>query len=361
MNKDLKRLYNRARLLSGILAIKAFKKKKFPFYSNLVINSTCNLKCSYCFGNYHKRPKRELSYADFTTLVKELQKHGTKYILMQGGEPFLHKDLGRFIKYLYDMDIITAIVTNGNFPEKIKDIPELDLMDNICFSLDGAREGNDKIRGSGSFDKVIQSIDEIKKNYSVPIRINSTIHRFVCDDIDFMADMMKSKKIEWGINFLFSGKEQIDGESIALNREQMINYIYKLLQYKEKGYPIFTTTKILKYTIEWISRIDNVFLSKEELQDKNFLKPIECQYGNYEIAIDEDYNIYPCQGLQNIFNAKKISEVGFDEAFKHLENKPCYSCYIPSMINTSAMINWDMSVIFETIFGTFKNRIFPIK
>ncbi|MBP7653758.1 radical SAM protein [Candidatus Dependentiae bacterium] len=361
MSSNLKRFYDRGRLLCGMLSIKAFRKKKYPFYVNLVINSSCNLNCSYCFGKYAHRPPRNITFDDFKELTDLLIKKGIKYILIQGGEPLLHPELGKMIKYLYDKKIITALVTNGSLPEKIRKIPELDLMDNICFSLDGNREGNDRVRGKGSFDKVLESIAEVKKNYTVPVRINSTIHKFVHTDIDFMAKFMKEKKIEWGINFLFSGKEKAEGESLVLTREQMIDYLKKLLEYKKAGYPIFTTSKIIKYTMRWVSRNDEIFSTLERLKKINFQKPIECQYGNYEIAIDEDYKIYPCQGLQNIFPAKSIKDCGFDEAFKNLENKPCYSCYIPSMINTSAMINWDLSVIFETIWETFRNRFLTKK
>ncbi|MDD3012880.1 MAG: radical SAM protein [Candidatus Gastranaerophilales bacterium] len=353
---EFTRLWNRARTLFYILSIKAFNKKPYPFYVNLVINSRCNLNCAYCFGHYSQRQTPDWKLEDLKKLIDNLYKKGTRYILVQGGEPLLHNDLGEIFKYIYEKGIVTAIVTNGQFPERIKKIPEISLLDNICFSLDGGKEGNDIVRGKGCFDKVMESIEAVKEFHKVPIRINSTISKYVVNDIDFMAEFVKKNKIEWGINYLFKGNEVLGEEDLAPTADEIIEYQRKILEYKRKGYPIFTTTKILNYVLNWPVDYRQKYLNYDESSKKLGNKAIKCQYGFYEIVIDEDGLVYPCQGMQGCFDAKNIHEVGFDEAFKHLETKPCYTCYLPSLINTSAMINWDFNVIGETVFETFKNR-----
>ena len=247
-------------------------------------------------------------------------------------------------------------MTNGTLPRKLKEIPELVWLDNICFSLDGNREGNDKVRGQGTFDKVMESIKVVKENFDTPIRINSTIHKYVVNDCDFMAEFVKKNNIEWGISYLFRGDEKLGKENLALNDKEINNYQKKVIEYKRKGYPIFTATKILKYTHNWPFGYGTIYVDKERAKKELGSKCIECQYGNYEIVIDEDGKVYPCQGMQGDFDAKNIHEVGFDEAFQHLATKPCYTCYIIPLINTSAMINWDMNVILDTIYHTFRNR-----
>lgn len=339
-----------------MLSIKAFNKKPYPFYVNLVINSRCNLKCAYCFGKYSGRRSPDWSLVDLKILIDELYLKGARYILVQGGEPLLHPDLGKIFKYIDKKGIVTAIVTNGWYSEKLGNIPELALLDNICFSLDGDRDGNDIVRGKGSFDKVMESIKVIKENFDVPIRINSTITKYVVNDADFMAEFVKSKGIEWGVCYLFKGDEKLGEEDMAPTNEEVMKYQEKVLDYKKKGYPIFTTSKILRYVSDWPLDYKKKFMNKEESDKKLGKDSIECQYGNYEIVIDEDGRVYPCQGMQGVFEAKNLKEVGFEEAFGHLATKPCYTCYLPSMINTSAMINWDFNVIFETVWETFRNR-----
>lgn len=354
---ELKRYWNRVRTLSGMLAIKAFRKPRFPFYVNLVINSRCNLKCAYCFGRYSSRRTPDWKLEDLKKLIDDLRTRGTRYILIQGGEPLLHKDLGEIFRYIDSKGIVTALVTNGQFPERLKEIQEIPLLDNVCFSLDGAAEGNDKIRGKGTFAKVMESIRVVQEVHRTPVRINTTVTKYTVHDVDFMAEMVREKKLEWGINFLFKGDETLEGEDLAPEDADVIAYQKKFMDYIRRGYPIFSTTKILRYTLDWPVPYTRKFLGKEEALKRLGKRCIECQYGNYEIVIDEDGRLYPCQGMQGQFDGKNLHEVGFDAAFKHLEKKPCYTCYLVSMINTSAMINWDFDVIGETVRGTLRSRL----
>ena len=357
MKSNLKfyRFKNRAKTLYHILKIKVLKKRPYPFYVNLVINSQCNLRCAYCFGKYSSREQRYWPFQKLKILIDELYKKGTRYILVQGGEPLLHPEIRQILQYLIKKKIVCAIVSNGTLPEKIKEIKEIAYLDNICFSLDGNKYGNDLIRGKGVFDKVVSSIEEVRKYYDTPIRINSTIHKYVINDCEFMAEFTKKNKIEWGVSYLFTGKEKFQGESLAPREEEIIQYQKKLIEYKKKGYPIFTALKILEYTLNWPYGYQKIFISKKEAKEKMGKRAIECQYGRYEIIIDEDGSVYPCNGLQGIFKAKNIYRDGLEEALDNLKNKPCYTCYLMPMINTSAMINWDFNVIFDTIFHTFRN------
>lgn len=354
---EARRLWNRARILCYMLGIKALRKDPYPFYVNLVINSQCNLRCAYCFGRYSNRKGRGWALNDLEALIDELYRRGTRYILIQGGEPLLYPHLGKTFEYIHKKGIVTAIVTNGCFPERLKEIPQLGLLDNICFSLDGNRKGNDIVRGKGSFDKVMESIRAVKGLYDTPVRVNSTITKYVVGDVDFMAEFVKDNLIEWGICYLFKGDEKIGEEDLAPDDEEVIKYQLKVLDYKKRGYPIFTASRILRYVLDWPLGYRQKYMGIEESSQRLGKRAIECQYGRYEIVIDEDGKVYPCQGMQGIFDAKDLRQTGFEEAFRHLKTKPCYTCYLPSLINTSAMINWDLDVIFETVWETFRNRL----
>jgi MoaA/NifB/PqqE/SkfB family radical SAM enzyme len=340
-----------------MLAIKAMGKPRYPFYVNLVINSRCNLKCSYCFGRYSSRKRPDWAWEDLKILIDDLHRRGTRYILVQGGEPLLHQDLGKILRYSVEKGIVTALVTNGTLPDRIREIPEIALMDNICFSLDGNREGNDIVRGKGTFDKVMESIRVVKEVHRAPVRINSTISRYTIGDLDFFAEMVRNLRLEWGINFLFKGDEKLGEESMAPADEEVREFGRRFIEYIQKGYPIFTTSKVVRYVLGWPVPYAKKFLNREDAGKLLGKKAIECQYGNYELVIDEDGRVYPCQGMQGVFDAKNLKEVGFDAAFDHLKTKPCYTCYLTSLINTSAMINWDLGVIGETVFGTFRSRL----
>lgn len=347
---------NKAKTMYHMLSIKALRKKPYPFYVNLVINSQCNLRCAYCFGAYSNRPQTYWDMKKLKKTIDQLYEKGTRYILVQGGEPLLHPDIRGILKYLKKKKIVAAIVTNGSMPDLLKKIPEIEDLDNICFSLDGNREGNDKVRGKGTFDKVLKSIEAIKKNYSTPIRINSAIHKYVIDDCDFMAEFTKENDIGWGMSYLFKGDEKLEQEDLSASDKEIRKYQKKIIDYKKKGYNIFTSLKVLEYSLNWPFGYKEIYVDEKKAKEKMGKKCIECQYGKYEIIIDEDGKIYPCNAMQGEFKAKSINDVGFDEAFENLKNKPCHTCYIAPMINTSAIINWDMNVITDTVLHNLKKR-----
>ncbi len=357
--RETARLWDRGRILAAMLAIRAFRRPRYPFYVNLVINSRCTNRCAYCFGRYAERQRPDLPYEKFLALAELLAARGTRYVLIQGGEPLLHPDLGRMLGHLAGRRIVTALASNGQLPERIGEIPELDLMDNLCFSLDGMAEGNDRVRGTGTFARVLRSIGEVRRRYGVPVRINSTVHRHVAGDVHEMARLVRDQRLEWGCSFLFRGNEEQEGEPLGMSTEEIRAYLAELLAYKKRGYPIFTTSRVLRYAAAWPVPYDRVFLSAAEAAALPGFRPIHCQYGQYELVIDEDGALYPCQGMQGVFAAKNWERDGFDSAFTHLATKQCDTCYILPLMNTSAMINWDWRVIGETVWETLRNRFRP--
>ena len=111
--------------------------------------------------------------------------------------------------------------------------------------------------------------------------------------------------------------------------------------------------------VECLERLRD--LIDEKPKHFTFQRSIPQGVSSEMIVIDEDGRVYPCQGMQGVFDAKNLKEVGFKEAFDNLKKKPCYTCYLVSMINTSAMINWDLGVIGETIRGTLRSRLWKNK
>lgn len=354
---ELRRLCDRALTLARMLAIRPLRRRPYPFYVNLVINSRCSLRCSYCFGRYGERGHADMPLASFTALVDGLHRRGTRFVVVQGGEPLLHPDLGAMLVHLHRRGIVSGISTNGQHPELLARIPELQLLDNICFSLDGAPAGNDRVRGAGCFARVSESIDAVRRLYPrLPVRINTTLHRHVMDDAPFLAEFTRARGIEWGVAFLFLGTESLAGEPLAPGPEQLRAYLELLLDYKRRGYPIFTSSRAIRYALTWPEYAVR-HLDAAGARARLSVPPIRCQYGRYEIVIDEDGRVLPCNALQEGFAAGTLARDGFDAAFARLAAKPCYTCPALPLINTSAMLNWDWRVIVETVAGHLRHRL----
>ncbi|MBO7150808.1 MAG: radical SAM protein, partial [Clostridia bacterium] len=82
----------------------------------LEITNICNMNCSFCHG--HKREKRQMSEAEFTYILKQLQGQ-TSYIYYHlMGEPLTHPSLSAFIKLAGEGGFKSIITTNGTLLSK---------------------------------------------------------------------------------------------------------------------------------------------------------------------------------------------------------------------------------------------------
>jgi spiro-SPASM protein len=135
----------------------------FPKRVILEASNICNLRCLMCAIQRHSvRPKGSMTYSLYKKIIDEISQHEIEYLSLQGGgEPLLHKDIIKFIKYAKKKDIKNVgFATNAFFltEEKAKKIIEAKL-DWISFSVDGYSEDTyNKIRIGSDFKTVINNI-----------------------------------------------------------------------------------------------------------------------------------------------------------------------------------------------------------
>lgn len=141
-----------------------------------VVDKGCNLDCSYCFYNKQSREKKIMDLKILEKVVYEICNYNSGNInfIWHGGEPLLagielyEKALEfqeRFRKS--NQKITNNIQTNGTLLDKEWASFFKKHRFNIGISLDGPKEIHDKHRrfsdGRGSFKKVIQGIEILKK------------------------------------------------------------------------------------------------------------------------------------------------------------------------------------------------------
>ncbi|MGQ4833118.1 MAG: TIGR04084 family radical SAM/SPASM domain-containing protein [Candidatus Asgardarchaeia archaeon] len=127
----------------------------------ITLTQVCNLNCKYC-GNMPDPTIApiELSY-DLSILKSFLSKDGDVDICFYGGEPLLRIPLIKKI-----MDEIPAnhyiLQTNGLLLKKL-DTEYLNKFDTILISIDGRKEITDYYRGTGTYDKVMENLRDIRE------------------------------------------------------------------------------------------------------------------------------------------------------------------------------------------------------
>jgi sulfatase maturation enzyme AslB (radical SAM superfamily) len=109
-------------------------------------------------------------------VINNLCDIGLEEISFSGGEPLKYPYLKELLEYLEFKNLTARFITNGTMlTEQLLESIE-DTVSDIGISLDGTtKDTNDSIRGEGSFDKVMNSI-ELLKNKGIQFSLYFTMH-----------------------------------------------------------------------------------------------------------------------------------------------------------------------------------------
>lgn len=164
-----------------------------PRSVDVEITSRCNLRCQYCY--YFDNPS--VTYQDLPTnewlkFFDELGRCTVMDVTLQGGEPFIRKDLPELIDGIVRNRMRFSILSNGGLiDEKIASyIAKTCRCDSVQISVDGASpETHDVCRGKGSFEGAIRGI-RILRRHGIPITIRVTIHHYNVLDLENIAHLL---------------------------------------------------------------------------------------------------------------------------------------------------------------------------
>lgn len=132
------------------------------------ITSRCNLACIHCRSEsfYGDRDlERDLSLDAVKSRLDVLYERGIRRIHFLGGEPFSRRDLPEIVSHATKQGIICSINTNGTLidDERAHAIVEAGVF-LLTFSIDGCDAAtNDRIRGRGSFERIMRGVDAVKR------------------------------------------------------------------------------------------------------------------------------------------------------------------------------------------------------
>lgn len=139
----------------------------FPLHLDIESTNACNLKCPMCGRNWMREKIGYINWNLFTKIIDE----GAKYHLPSvkfnyRGEPLLHPDIIKMVKYAKDKGILEVqFNTNGLLLNEKKAEKLIDAgLDRIIFSFDGAtKETYEKIRRGSNYDTVVKNIKNLVK------------------------------------------------------------------------------------------------------------------------------------------------------------------------------------------------------
>ena len=148
------------------------------------ITDNCNLSCRHCLFAASPAKTRMLAPELLESAVGEAIELGCRLFSFTGGEPFLYPDFLPFLSQLLNQnkDVHAAVLTNGMLLEPFA--AELSTLDrlHIQVSLDGLEKSHDRIRGKGSYHKLLQNLKSLKAA-GVAFTLSVAISRENIDDL----------------------------------------------------------------------------------------------------------------------------------------------------------------------------------
>lgn len=173
---------------SPVSDFQRYRKAPNPYYKTLhwSITGSCNLKCRHCYLSAPDRKYGDLTFAEITRMIDEMDEAGIMEVSITGGEPFVRKEIWEILALLREKRIrISQIYTNGVLVseavlERLKEVlgPQAGKGAQTEFSLSFDGVGtHDDLRGiEGTEEKTIRAIERIRA-YGFPVRIETALYR----------------------------------------------------------------------------------------------------------------------------------------------------------------------------------------
>ena len=123
----------------------------------LNVHSHCNCRCIMC-DIWKRETHEQVRVADLDRHRLSLRHLGVRQVVLSGGEPLLHSDLGALCDFFRQENIRLTLLTTGLL--LFKRAHEVsNLFDDVIVSIDGPREIHDAIRRVyGAFDVIAKGV-----------------------------------------------------------------------------------------------------------------------------------------------------------------------------------------------------------
>lgn len=344
MLRKIKRIYAGARLGFRVIYSK-ITGKRMPIATTIHITNKCNLRCTYCYDNIDNRfdkPPKDYTTEELKDLIDQLYKLGTRWIGILGGEPLIRDDIEEIIRYIKKKGILCELATNGILlKNKINDIKDVD---SICMSIDGDEESNDKVRGKGTYKKIVENLQVVKK-LGIPIRLHAVLSKSNKNSLESLSKLAKENNVTFGFSQAIVHGYNKDKEFDLSDGEKRKFWI-NLKKFKHEGHPVYNSEYVLDKIINWPLKYNKIVKKKGEWPKNIKYKYLPCVMGKRYCYIDSEGVVYLCiiNGIKNGLNYK---EVGLKKAWDHLKNFECETCSFIQYIETNNYLN----LSFDAVFG----------
>ena len=302
-------------------------KKDFLGFT-LFVTSVCNLRCKYCFNldNLGKGTD-DLSFDEISRLADHLP--DINGMIYSGGEPLLREEIVEiseiFIRknHVKGFGIPSNCVDGDNTIAKIDKIVNLESRPGVvvCCGLDVYPENHNTLRGRGTYDKVVCTIQELVKlqkfNKNLSVLVNSVVGKSSIPNLFDFVSFVRS------LNPNLHTIEVVRDDKMPLLGVEHDSEVY---QPDKNGYQTmdledFEIIKKARLLVDKLYRGSDLFykLYKErstamtdiqrDVIINNGKWPVSCLAGRTSFVIQSNGDVQVCENHSPIGNLRKD---GFD-------------------------------------------------
>jgi len=272
-------------------------------FVNFFITNACTCRCVMC--NFWRKDKAFISDLAFKEAIDILEGLGFYNQSLTGGEPLLHPQYFKFVKYMKRKGLYVNSPTNGTLltEKNVKRLKESGI-DSVSVSIDSLNpEIANRIRGHpGQLRKALNGLRLLKK-HGVPI---SVIIILAKHNIHHFSEMVRRFDEDYDapsvLCFPDSGIGSLD--EIDFTKSELVKVIDELLYLKKQGYRLLNVT-------EYLLDIKRAYMGEK--------RRIPCYGGHYVINVYWDGSVTPCFNKNPICNIRELS-------ISHLQKKRCQLC-----------------------------------
>lgn len=200
--------------------------------------SACNLKCTGCWAAEYDKTD-SLSYDLLDGIIREGNELGIYMYIFSGGEPLVRKDdlikLAEEHNDCFFMAFTNATLVDEEFAKKLGELGNFGL----AISVEGFEEETDMRRGKGTYNKVMEAMDLLKKE-GVIFGFSTCYHKYNTEIVgseeylDFLVD--KGCMFGWYFTYMPIGTDAVT-DLIATPEQRQ--YMYHQVRDLRSKKPIF--------------------------------------------------------------------------------------------------------------------------
>ncbi len=210
------------------MIIKGFQKLTLLDYPGkvacTVFTGGCNFRCPFCHNALLVTEMDDIEYTEKEIFQHlERRKGVIEGVAVTGGEPLLQKDIERFLYELRCAGVSVKLDTNGSFPEKLKDILDLGLVDYVAMDIKNSKEKYALTIGLQSFDiSTVEESIELLRNSEVDYEFRTTVtsNFHTVEDMRSIAQWLQGSPKYFLQNFVDSGM-LIDSTCKGVSKSEM--------------------------------------------------------------------------------------------------------------------------------------------